>query len=61
MYAALTTTFWLSVTLPGAVSAAMIAFGGVTRRYAVLALGVLGLVASVAWLILGVYVEAVVE
>ena len=61
VYAALTTTFWLSVTLPGAISAGLIAFGGVKRRYGVLALGILGLLASVAWLILGLYVEAVVR
>ena len=61
VYAALTTTFWLSVTVPAAASASLIALGGVKRRYGVLALGVLGLLASVGWLMLGLYVEAVVR
>jgi hypothetical protein len=61
VYAALTTTFWLSVALPAAASASLIAFGGVKRRYGVLALGILGLVASVGWLVLGLYAEAVIE
>ena len=61
MYAALTTGFWLSVALPGAVSLCLIAGGVVKRRYLVLAIGILGLLASVGWLTLGLYVEAVIE
>ena len=61
VYAALTTTFWLSVTVPAAASATLIAFGGVRRRYGVLALGILGLLATLGWLVLGLYVEAVIE
>jgi hypothetical protein len=61
MYAALTTTFWLSVSIPGGVSTALIGFGGIQRRYGILALGIVGLLASVAWLFFGLYVEAVIE
>jgi hypothetical protein len=61
VYAALTTGAWLSVALPGAVSLCLIAGGVVKRRYLVLAIGILGLLASVGWLILGLYVEAVIE
>ena len=61
VYAALTTDFWLSVAVPGAVSLCLIAGGTVKRRYIVLAIGILGLLASVGWLILGLYVEAVIE
>lgn len=59
VYATLTTAFWLSVALPGAVSAGLVAFGGIKRRYGFLMLGIFGLLISVGWLILGLYVEAV--
>jgi hypothetical protein len=61
VYAALTTSFWLSVAAPGFVSLCLIAGGAAKRRFVVLALGITGLLLSVGWLILGLYVEAVTE
>jgi hypothetical protein len=40
---------------------ALILGGAVTRRGFVLALGIIGLLASAGWLILGLRVDAVVE
>jgi hypothetical protein len=53
--------FWLSVAIPGFAALCLIAAGAVKRRYLVLAIGILGLLASLGWLILGLYVEAVIE
>jgi hypothetical protein len=61
VYAVLTTFFWLSVTLAIAVSAGLIAFGGIKRRYGFLMLGIFGLLLSVGWLSLNLVVEAVVK
>jgi hypothetical protein len=59
--AVLTTGYWLSVFVPATVSVALIVYGGAKRRYVVLVLGIAGLLLAVGWLILGLYVEAVIE
>ena len=61
MYATLTTSFWLSVAIPGAVSICLIAIGAAKRRYLVAAIGILGLLVTVGWLVLVLYIEAVVK
>jgi hypothetical protein len=59
--AVLTTTFWLSVALPAAASIGLIVGGTITRKPLVLVLGVLGFLISMGWLVLALYVEAVIE
>lgn len=61
MFAVLTTTFWLTVFLPATASIGLIVGGAITRRVLILVLGVVGLLASAGWLILGLYVESVVQ
>jgi hypothetical protein len=61
LIAVLTTEFWLSVFIPATVSGALIVYGGLRRRYVLLVLGIAGLLLAVGWLILALYVEAVIE